>query len=334
MLIPLLIFTSCSKPEKTGNEPYLFLDSVLSLKILDDDVDKDKITSDVRKRLETIENEMSTHLASSDISKVNSNAGVKPVPVSEDILDLLSITEKYVSYTKNNPAGRFDIRIYPVVKLWDIGGSGERVPNAQELSDALAKVNSKMTVDRKNKTIYLEQKGMGIDLGGCAKGYADDEIVKILNENGVKSAIIDLGGNIYVHGSKAGKTFKVAIQDPQKSDGYIGVLDIKDSSVVTSGIYERFFEKDGVCYHHILSTTDGYPVNNGLVSVSVIGKSSTVCDIMSTSLFLLGQDKGLETANQIPDIEAVFLNDKGEIYLTDGAKKIFTKGDNSYKVAN
>lgn len=337
-LIPFVISscTSSPHPRERGVNPksYLFLNSVLNVKILDKNADKEKIMKRVKSRLEEIEEKMSLNLPTSELNKINENAGIKPVKVSDDTLSLIKTSLKYHKLSADNQNGAFDIRIGPLVKLWDIGGLNQKIPSYEEIISVLNKMKGEVII--KENTVYLEDEGMILDLGGAAKGYATDEIVKILREEGVKSAIIDLGGNIYILGSKEdGSDFKVGIQDPTATRGhYLGTVSLSDKSVVTSGTYERYFEDKGIRYHHILSTTTGYPADNNLVSVSVIGENSTLCDIMSTTLYLLGLEKGLEVAEKKDGLEAIFLTKTGDLYLTQGANSIFTLTETGFNIAN
>jgi thiamine biosynthesis lipoprotein len=172
--------------------------------------------------------------------------------------------------------------------------------------------------------LYLPVKGMKLDAGGIAKGYAADEIVRILKEERVRRALIDLGGNIYAFGERGGTSpqntpWRIGIRDPfQVLSEPVIRIEVTNQSVVTSGVYERYFERDGVRYHHILDPCTGYPVRNNLMSVTIITGSSTTADALSTSLFLLGVEEGLRFVESMPDIEAVFITDTRQVYHTKG----------------
>ncbi|MPN53414.1 FAD:protein FMN transferase [bioreactor metagenome] len=177
---------------------------------------------------------------------------------------------------------------------------------------------------------------MKIDLGAIAKGYTADAVVEVLRENGVKSAIIDLGGNVFAIGNKPdGNAWKIGIQDPFDQRGKIvGVIEVKDKSIVTSGIYERFIEKDGKKYHHILSPFNGYPYDNEIAGVTIISDKSIDGDALSTAVFSKGLKGGMESVEKIKDIEAIFITKNKDVYITSGLKNNFTITKDEFKLIN
>ena len=168
--------------------------------------------------------------------------------------------------------------------------------------------------------VDFAKEGMQLDLGAVAKGYIADRIKDYLLEQGVESAIIDLGGNILCVGSRpGGDPFRIGLQRPFASHSEtVATVEITDKSVVSSGIYERYFEEDGVLYHHILNPETGYPYDNGLVSVTIISDESVDGDGLSTSCFALGLEKGMELINSLPDVQAVFITEDGELHFSEG----------------
>lgn len=177
--------------------------------------------------------------------------------------------------------------------------------------------------------LTFAKEGMGLDLGAIAKGYIADRIKDYLLEQGVKSATINLGGNVLCVGEKPeGTPFKIGIQKPfSDRSETIAVMNISDKSVVSSGIYERYFEKDGKIYHHILNPATGYPYDNHLVSVTIISDKSVDGDGLSTSCFALGLDKGMELINSLPDVQAVFITDDYELHYSDGFEEEISMAD-------
>jgi thiamine biosynthesis lipoprotein len=263
----------------------------------------------------------------SGVVAINEQAGIEPVKVRADLIEVL---EKAVHYAELSD-GAFDPTIGPLVKLWGIGTGVDRIPGDEEITDALELVNwRELVIDREAGTAFLCRKGMALDLGAIAKGYAGDEAARIAAEAKVKRAIFDLGGNIVALGwrSQKGKEalpWRVGIQNPLKERGvYIGVLPVHDKSVVTSGVYERNFELDGKRYHHLLSTTTGYPAENGLLSVTIAAKNSTDADALSTTVFTMGYERGKALIDSIPDTEAIFVFDNRDVIITDGLTGIFT----------
>jgi thiamine biosynthesis lipoprotein len=254
-------------------------------------------------RLSEIERMMSANLADSEVSRINRAAGIAPVPISPELFTVL----ERALYFAEASGGAFDPTVGPLVSLWGIGGDNPKVPGKEEIEAALALVNWKeleLSGGSGQAMAFLKRRGMALDLGAIAKGFAADELVKILREAGTKSAIIDLGGNIYVYGTRprtrsflsgAGKTTKwrIGIQNPLDDRGaYTGYLQLNEASVVTSGIYERFFTENGKRYHHILDTRTGFPVENGLLAVTITAPSSMDADALSTAVFALGPEKG------------------------------------------
>ena len=192
------------------------------------------------------------------------------------------------------------------------------MPPAGEIEELLKTVDyTKIRVE--GSTVTLEPPAKAIDLGAIAKGYITDRLVEYLTDNGVTSAIISLGGNIYAIGTSDGRPFRIGVQDPAGEGGAIlGYVEISNKSVVTSGDYQRFFVQDGKVYHHILDPETGYPTDNGLASVTIISDRSTDGDALSTSCFVLGLEDGMELVNGIDGVEAIFVDHDGNMYFSDG----------------
>jgi thiamine biosynthesis lipoprotein len=261
----------------------------------------------------------------SGVVAINRQAGIEPVHVRADLLELLETALYYAELSD----GAFDPTIGPLVRLWGIGTDNERVPAQEEIDQALKLVNWRdLIVDRESGTAFLRREGMALDLGAIAKGYAGDEALRIAKEDKVKRAVFDLGGNIVTLGGREqkGKTiipWRIGIQNPLTGRGsYIGVVPVIDKSVVTSGIYERYFESGGKSYHHLLSTTSGYPVENGLLSVTIVTQSSTAADALSTVVFTLGYERGKAIIDSIPDAEAIFIFNDNSVRSTGGLEGI------------
>ena len=263
----------------------------------------------------------------SGVLAINRQAGVAPVKVRADLILVLETALRYAELS----GGAFDPTIGPLVKLWGIGTDRQRIPSDKEIAAALTLVNFRdLIVDRDSGTAFLRRKGMEIDLGGIAKGYAADEAARIAKEGKVKRGIIDLGGNILTLGWRGEKgkellPWRIGVQNPFGNRGeYIGKLTVHDTSVVTSGVYERYFENEGRRYHHILSTRDGYPVDNGLLSVTIVTERSMEADALSTSVFAMGFERGKALIDSIPGAEAVFVFADRSVKITEGLSGIFT----------
>ena len=214
--------------------------------------------------------------------------------------------------------GAYDPTLYPLSLAWGFSGGTYRVPDAEELQSLLTVTGaSRVSVDGSRITL---QPGTQLDLGGIAKGYAAGQLRKLLTDAGIRSAIVSLGGNIAAVGAKQdGSDWQVGLQDPENPDTYFGVLSVRDACVVTSGGYQRYFEQDGVRYHHILDPRTGCPAESGLLSVSVVSEDDTLADALSTALFVMGFDEGqaLWRSGTLA-FEAVWMLQDGSVYLTPG----------------
>lgn len=280
-----------------------------------------------------IDNTMSKTREYSDVSKINEKAGEEYVKISDDTFEVI---QKAI-YFSNISDGVFDISIGPVIDLWGIGTDNARVPSNDEIQEKLALVNYKdISLNKEDKSVKLNKKGMEIDLGGIAKGYAADKLVEYLKSQNVDSAIINLGGNVFILGEKTKDTpFKVGIQDPTSEDGTsIANIAVSNQSVVTSGIYERYLKQDGVIYHHMIDPSTGYPFENNLSSVTIISSSSIVGDGLSTTTFGLGLEKGMKLIESLDDTDAIFITKDKKIYTTSNLKGKLNLKNDSFKLMN
>ncbi|MDR2759454.1 MAG: FAD:protein FMN transferase [Spirochaetaceae bacterium] len=286
---------------------------------------------DIFARLRDLEGLMSSNAADTEVARINQNAGIAPVKAGEEVIRVLSAALHYAELS----GGTFDPTVGPLVKLWGIGTEQARIPAEEEIRGALDLVNwREVIVNREAGTVFLPKPGMGIDLGAIAKGYAADQAAELIKKAGISGALIDLGGNIYALGTKGeGKPWRIAVQDPLDVRGaYIGVLELGEKSVVTSGVYERFLEAEDRRYHHILSTADGYPADTGLLSVTVIADTSMDADALSTVLFVLGYGEGRILADSLENIEALFVLQDLSIRGTPGALENFTLVNDQYRI--
>ncbi len=283
-------------------------------------------------KLEDIEKKMSVDLSESEVSEINRKAGIRPVRISEETYNVICAGKKY----SEKSSGKFDITVGPLVRLWGINKPNPKVPAETDIQSTVKRIGyGKIATNDKDKSVFLEEKGMALDLGGIAKGYAGDAIAEILKSEGVQHAIVDLGGNLVLVGSKPdGTDWKVGIQTPfQPTGNSFALLSVSDRAVVTSGIYQRYFKEDGQIYHHILDTQTGYPVQNGLVSVTVICKSSMEADALAKA-FTLGLEKGMQFIEAQKDVDAIFVTDKNEVHITPGIRNAFKITDETYKLVN
>jgi thiamine biosynthesis lipoprotein len=280
-------------------------------------------------RLREIENAMSAGLEDSELGRINAAAGREAVAAGAGTIAVLKRALQFAELS----GGAFDPTVGPLVQLWGIGSDDERVPGEEEIAEALSLINWRdVAIDEDAGTVLLARPGMRLDLGAIAKGYAADEAARIIGEAGLERALIDLGGNILAWGVKEdGSPWRVGIQNPEAGRGaYIGIAAVKNKTLVTSGVYERFFESGGRRYHHILSTRSGYPVDSGLLSVTVIGGNSMDADALSTSLFALGYEAGRALAESMPDTEAIFVFTDHSVRGSSGAFELFTLTDSDF----
>lgn len=242
--------------------------------------------------------------------------------VSDDLAELISEGLDYSELSK----GAFDIAIEPLTSLWDFTAEDPQVPEDSLIQAALPKCDyHNISVDKDKNEITLKTDDTAIELGAIAKGYIADRLKDYLISQNVKSAIINLGGNVLCIGGKPDNSaFKIGIQKPfaDRSET-IAVMDIRDKSVVSSGIYERCFEQDGILYHHLLNPKTGYPYDNGLIAVTIISDKSVDGDALSTTCFALGLEDGMKLAESLDDVQAFFVTSDYEIhYIKDFRKKI------------
>lgn len=317
-------FSSCSQKKAVDAQVWFAMDTVCSVNAYEDGTQElyDKIGA----LLAEMETTFSATRSDSEVSKLNrmmegqskerffayaqndtgsglndkgsgttkgSGAGGKVDHLSR----VLSVSKSVYDLT----GGALDVTLDPLIKLWDINGENPKVPSQAQIDQALSQ--------------------NGFNFGAVVKGYATDRIVEILEANNVKRAVIDLGGNVYVYGEKPDHSlWTVGIKNPENPTGDpIAKIQTESASVVTSGNYERYFEADGKRYHHILDPKTGWPVDNGLASVSIISKSSFACDILSTTLFVLGEEKSLELKPALEEalgvtFKAIFVGTDGSIH--------------------
>ncbi|MDO4862917.1 MAG: FAD:protein FMN transferase [Ruminococcus sp.] len=308
----MLFACSEAKSDESAHERDVFaMDTFMTMKAYGSGAEK--ALGSAEDRIHELEDELSVTEQDSDISRINS-AGGEAVSVSADTALLV---EAGVSYWQET-AGALDISVYPVLAEWGFTTGEYHVPDAETIARLLEKVNAG-AVEVGADTVQIPADSM-IDLGALAKGYTGDEIMAIFRDNGVKSAMISLGGNVQALGSKPdGSDWRVGIKDPFTPDTNMCVVSISDKAVVTSGNYERYFTgDDGTVYWHIIDPKDGYPADNGLVSVTVIGDSGLRCDALSTALFVAGTDEAQTYLREHTDVDAVLVTDDGRLLYTDG----------------
>jgi len=267
-------------------------------------------------RVYDIDDSMSAYKYDSDVSKISRMAGLGMQVVHKDTFDLIKKAVEFGALSN----GAFDITMRPMIELWGVNKKENYIPSNFEIQETLKLVNYKdILLDENNCSVALKNPGQSIDLGGIAKGYAADEVKRILLENGITSAIINLGGNVVTIGEKLpGQEWTVGIQNPLSPTGeYLGVLSATNKTIVTSGSNEQFFIKDGVRYHHILDPRTGSPAQSELLSATAICSSSTDADAITTAIFILGPEESIELLRQL-EVESIFVTKELSIMVSNG----------------
>lgn len=314
-----LLLAGCSQAagpaaETNANSTTLFaMDTVMDLTVYG----AASVLDEAERRVSELESLFSVTEETSEIYQLDHTGAcalsADSAALLEQALDLCERTD-----------GALDLSIYPVVRAWGFTTGAYEVPAPETISKLLEQVDyRKIAYDARSKTASLPD-GMEIDLGSVAKGYTSNALIALLRENGVTSALLNLGGNVHALGGKPdGSPWRVGIQAPQ-GDGYFGVLEIRDQAVITSGGYERYFEQDGKTYWHIIDPATGCPAESGLLSVTIVGDDGVVCDGLSTSLFVMGLDDAAAFWRASDDFEAIFLDEDGNVTITEGLEGTFS----------
>ena len=321
-LTALLCLCGCSRetPAPQPSQAQIFaMDTVMDLTVYSSGTDSaDAALQAAEAELHRLDGLLSRHDETSAISAVNQSSGT-PVAVDSEVFSLLKTAADYSSMT----GGAFSITVAPIMDAWNFTGDAPRVPSREELDTLLSHVGDERMLFG-DGTVTLED-GMAVDLGGIAKGYASDRLAAVFDSCGTESAMVSLGGNVYVRGAKPdGTPWRVAVEDPNDPGNYLGVLSLQDQFAITSGGYQRYFEQDGVIYYHIIDPKTGDVARSGLRSVTVVCDSGTMGDALSTALFVIGYDGAVnfwKTSGLAFDM--VLADDEGRIYLTEGLKDRF-----------
>lgn len=264
-----------------------------------------------------LEELLSRFISTSEISKINSSAGIKCEALSSEVYEVLSHAVEFSKCCQ----GFFDVTIGPLITLWNKEKDICKSPKDLMIKKILPLVDYKdLLLDSYKKTAGLRRIGQSIDLGGIGKGFAGDKFLDIFKKYGVSSAFTNIGGNVVTLGAKPdGSPWKVGVQHPRQENSLIGLVSVTDKAVVTSGDYQLYFIcKNGKRYHHILDPSTGYPVEAGLISVTVVTDNSMTADALSTILFISGIEKGFELLRGFCGVEAVFIDSDLQVYITSG----------------
>lgn len=268
------------------------------------------------REIKRLEQMLSTWIQTSELSQVNAAAGQRPVVVGPETLDLIVRSLEMAGLTE----GGFNIAVGPAVEAWSVTDR-QRVPSHAELQSLKPLVDwTTIQIDRQARTIYLPKPGMRIDVGGIGKGYAADRAVDVMKQAGARGGVVALSGDIKTFGDLPGmQGFPVGIRHPRQEDAMAAMVDLKNEAISTAGDYERYFERDGIRYHHILDPRSLEPARK-CQSVTVIAAEGTVADGLDTGIFVLGPERGMALVERLPDVEAVIIDDQGEMTVSSGLR--------------
>jgi len=264
-----------------------------------------------------IEKLISSWDANSQTSEINKNAGIKPVKVSKELIDLI---DRAISISRLTD-GAFDITYASMDKIWKFDGSMTEMPSEEVIKASIAKVGYKnILIDKENSTVFLKLAGMKIGFGAIGKGYAADRAKALLMEKGVIAGIINASGDMITWGKQPnGNEWTIAITNPFNKNKVFALLPINESAVVTSGNYEKFVTFNGVRYTHIINPKTGYPAT-GIISATVFAPKAELADALATSVFVMGKEVGLNRINQLPKVECIMIDDQGNIFTSENIK--------------
>jgi thiamine biosynthesis lipoprotein len=313
----LLLLTSVNAAAEWYRQDAAIMGTAIAVELWYEDEARGRaLTQAVMDEMQRIDDLMSTYKPESELSRINARAAIEAVPVNAELLALIQQALDFSRLTN----GAFDITYASAGQYYDYRKGTQ--PSAEQLALALPAIDYRhVRIDPQTATIRFLHPGVRIDLGGIAKGYAVDRCITILQAAGVKSAMVNAGGDTRVLGKHWKQPWMVGIRDPRNREGLVTMMPLEDAAISTSGDYERYFEKDGVRYHHILNPRTGTS-SAGVRSVSIIGNDATTTDALSTSLFVMGVDPGMKLVDALPDIEAVIIDNEGRMFYSAGLDRL------------
>lgn len=319
-ILVTILLTGCTRAAEPVSQVGFYLDTVVQITLYDNGGRSSHVST--LQNIETCftlidnyEHLFSTTIEGSDIWNINHSGG-KAVTVSDDTASLLQ-TALYYSELSD---GKADLTVLPLSELWNFGSEGNsRIPDKTAIEESISHIDYH-AVHLEGDVVTLTDPHAAIDLGFIAKGYIADRLKEYLLSQGVENACISLGGNVITIGNKPdGHPYRIGIQKPFAAEGEtITTIDVTDSSVVSSGIYERYFYENDKLYHHLLNTKTGYPDDNNIAGVTILAPTSTEADALSTTCYFLGMDAGMELIESLDGTEALFITKDGTLYHSDG----------------
>ena len=313
----------CACAPKSETASFFAMNTLMDITVYDADI---QTAYDAQAIVNRLDRELSATSEASAVCAANSGGAAT---FSEDGAERLSRAFTLCDET----GGALDITVRPIMEAWGFTTDDYSGPGNDELAALLKNVDYTAAKECFDGSALALPEGMKIDLGAVAKGYAADKAVESLKAAGVEHAVLNLGGNVALVGANpSGEDWKVGIKDPLGNSSYVAVIFASDCNIVTSGGYERYFEKNGEIYWHIIDPSTGLPARTGLASVTIVGKSGVECDAFSTALFVMGEEKGLDFWRQRGGFEAVFIRNDGSIVVTEGLEGSF-ESDAPWEVA-
>lgn len=318
----MVILTGCSagdrnEPDGAGKQvtketaEIFAMNTIMSLTVYSEK--PDELLAEARTMIRNYEALFSVSAGDSDVAKLN-RAGGQPVKVSGETYELL---KKSLAISERT-GGIFDISIYPLVRAWGFTAGEYRVPSVKEREQILKTVDYRMIELHEDGTVSLPEQ-MQVDLGGIAKGYVSQRLMEVFRGRGAAAAVVSLGGNVQTYGKKPdGTPFTVGITNPADGTGLLGTIEVGETAVITSGAYQRYFERDGVRYHHIMDKRTGAPADSDLASVTVLSENGETADSLATALFVMGKERAVAFERENDDITCILIDKNGEIWTSEG----------------
>jgi len=288
------------------------LGTIVEITVSDRDKSPQVIKNAINKafgEIKRVELLLSRFYPESDISRINADACIRPTKVAQETIAIL---KKAILFSRLSD-GAFDITVFPLAELWGIRQNQRKnAPGHKEIQLALEKVGYQhIDVMKREQSIFLGRPEMSLDLGGIAKGYAVDQAITILKEAGIKSALVNAGGDIYCLGQrKKNSNWRIAVQDPRKRGAFLTTLEVKDKAIASSGDYENYIEIRGQKYSHLINPKSGYPSRELPAGVTVLASDCLTADALATSVFILGPVQGVKIINQLDGVEAIIASTK------------------------
>jgi thiamine biosynthesis lipoprotein len=286
--------------------------------VADDSATAERAADAAFAEIHRLENRLSTWIPSSDLSRVNAAAGVEPVVVGPEAFELVRRSLAIAELT----GGAFSVTVGPAVQLWNVTEGGD-VPTPEAL-DALRPLldPGQVRLDAAHLTIFLTRHGMRLDVGGIGKGYAADRAAEVMRKAGGRAGVVALSGDIKTFGRQDGGPFRVGIQHPRRAGALLGTVELENEAISTAGDYERYFERDGVRYHHILDPGTLQPAR-ACQSVTIIAEEGVMADGLDTGIFVMGPERGMALIERLPDVEGIIVAADGTVRVSSGLRNRF-----------